>query len=352
MSKTPIRPRAAAPATVLALSLIFGMALARPLAAVPGEARARLEGGPFLPYRINAATLKDPSGLIGEMRLEGRSWDGSRLPLFEGRNAASSSSAELHFYLDEDIRSLVLTAADASGQVSIELDLSAEENRQGALGPAELAERDRMRALSIPPRLAAPISPEGGSLVLEASDILAAARLASSRFFAPQRPPIAITVLAISALGLALASLLRRGGPRLRGAGIGLGIALALAGAIVAAAMAAPGPWLFRAAFPPAAQGSQVSGVLERRLELRPGYTLVSFAPGEAESSPAPLQKWPALLFIGFSTSGAAGIPLAELGPEGSLMRLSPAPMVSSRGGSMTLRSGSFTTGWIVNEGD
>lgn len=69
--------------------------LACGLAAAALAAPARLEGGPFVPYRINQGRLVLDEGLQGEVELVGRRWSGAQVSLFRTRVAARTQVLDL-----------------------------------------------------------------------------------------------------------------------------------------------------------------------------------------------------------------------------------------------------------------
>ncbi len=296
----------------------------------------RLELGAFRPYRMNTARLLSQEGVSGDLELSGRLWDGRMVPLFRTRLEAVSRATELVFYLDEDLRAVQCKV----GGRSVEADLTGIEGRHGGVPVEEAALRSRMRSLD-PPVHFAPRGELPGRFSLAGTDLVMAGFQASTRLFGPvpSRTPLwwlggfATAALAVSTLPL------KRGGVRL----------LLLAGlsapvALVVLSSASPRPTLFSVSFPDAAPGTRVSGSLEPRLDDNRGYLRIRWnGGGEGASHP------PRVELVGLWAPTGEGVPLADMVPQGALVRFSTPPLVSALEGEARLTSPDFLTGWVVH---
>jgi hypothetical protein len=120
-----------------------------------------------------------------------------------------------------------------------------------------------------------------------------------------------------------------------------------MAGTLVVLKVSDLGATLFTVAFPGDDPGGRVAGVLDRRFEKRPGYTLIAYAGGgEGElGTPSPDR----VELVGLWVPNNVGIPLEDVVPPGTLVRFSAAPLVTVRDGEAFLSSRGFITGWVVH---
>lgn len=321
-------------------------------------AGARLEGGPFLPYRFNRATLSSETPIRGRVEIEGRKWDGQVQLLFAGESRAATESFDTAFYLDEDFRSIEARALTVSGEIELEIDLSGMTGFGADMTAAEGELRRVMRSLYPPPRGETGTGPAAGRLSLEGMSLETAAFRALG-LFKPAPRPAPLAILGAAALASILAAALPRAGSRRGRAATALCLAAALLGA-GAICLASPPPLLFRAVFPTREPGLQLSGYLERRVLLAEGCELVEYGPGAADDE-RPSAEGGAAAAGGAAPEIADGaavlallpprgeIPLDVVAPEGSRARFSPPPLVVARDG--WLYSGGRTSiGWTVRE--
>lgn len=300
-----------------------------------------LEGGPFLPYRLNHAVAVDAEGLSGLIEVSGVRWDGARVSLFRAEQEAQSQSVELAFYVDEDIRGLELKR---DGVREWAIDLAAEEGKTSTISAEETALRARMRGLDPPVHLALTSgAPERFSLM--GSDLVLAGFQASSALFGLSVRPAPWFLLAGFALVASLIGIWSVSGGtwRLRLLRGGATLAAALAVTL----MAVPEPTFFRVLLSGEGPGARVSGTLERRVDRWPGYTQVTYAAGEAEGGGAPGPG--SVDLVGLWTPAGTGIPVPEVAPGGSLVRFSSPPRVIRAGGDLRFASADFITGWVVH---
>jgi len=292
----------------------------------------RLEGGPFLPYRINRATAIREEGFSGSLELVGLRWDGGRVPLSRSEVEGRIQAVALAFYLDEDIRSLELAAR---GEAPLRLDLAGEP----ALGAAETDVRKRMRGFDPPAHLeAAGTPPERFSL--GGADLVMAGFQASYALFSLPVSWVPLAPLAGLAGVAVVASALGRRGAVLSGVA-------ALATTLLVVPLAAPRPMLYRVVFPGEGPETRVSGVVERRIEERAGYRQVVYAAGQAEGSVYP-QAGSAEL-VGLWAPGGTGLPVEEVVPSEALVRFSTPPLAISGRGGTRLSAPDFVTGWVLH---
>lgn len=307
----------------------------------------RLEGGPFLPYRINHAVASDAEGMLGSLELAGQRWDGSRVTLFRTFLKARSEAVDLVFYLDEDIRGLELKVEGQGTVRTSSVDLAAGEGRSGAITEGEVEARDRMRRLDPPVHL----TPEGSAserFSLMGSDVVMAGFQASSLFGLPvSRVPLLLlggfALLALAAA--AIPSDTTRGKVWART----LAIVASLGATIAVVLLTAHRPTLFTVAFADDGPGARVSGVLERRIDELPGYTRMAYAAGQEEGPGLPKPDQVELVGIWAPTDG--GIPVTDVVPPGSLVRFSSPPTATVAEGEALLGSKDFITGWVVHAG-
>lgn len=336
--------RPALSAAAIARRALPILALAIPPAAIRGAEplQARLDGGPFLPYRINRASLAADEGLLGDLELDGRRWDGTAIPLFRAQLGAQMGRTEIAFYLDEEVRGLEVRLAGVGEPRVLQLDLTRAEGREP---PGETKLRARMRALD-PPLRFAPSARPPARFALEGSDLgSAGVRVAAILFGVPiSRTPLIF--LGLSSLAAALAAALPRSGGRRSALAVILPLAAALAVTPLVALLAPPPPTLFRAAFPGHDPSAPVSGVLERRIEERTDHTLISYAASQAEAGA--LAQRGRVELVGLSALPEQGIPLEEVAAPGSILRLFPAPVVTNRDGQLRLGGRGFILGWVV----
>ena len=284
----------------------------------------RLEGGPFLPYRINQAVAVDDDGLLGILELQGLRWDGSRVPLFRTRVAALSQSVELAFYLDEDFRGLELRGDGPSSHRAASLDLAA----AGTLGAEETALRVRMRGLA-PPVHFAPDVNAPPRFALLGTDLVTAGFQASSALFGRSISRLPLMLLGAFTLAAWIASIIppttRRGRVWVRAVSAGT----ALVATVAVVYLAAPRAVFYSVAFP-------ASGVVERRTEELPGYTRVAYrGPGAGTVE-----------LVGLWAPLATGVPVRDVVPVDAWVRFSSPPLVLGEG---VLVSKDFVTGWVIH---
>jgi hypothetical protein len=311
------------------------------LAAVAAQAGPglTLEGEPFLPFRLNRAIARDEGGLSGTLELSGLRWDGSRALLCRTPLTGDSTSAELLFYLDEDIRALELRE---QGGAPLRLELPPP--RENPDTP-ESRMRLRMRALDPPVRL----SPDGegpARFAFEGADLGLAGYQASAALFGVSLSKLPLGILA----GFTLLALAAGSAPASWGRGRtllrGLRVVGATGAALTVLVVSRPPATLFTVAFQAGAPGTRVYGVVERRAEQRPGYAWVSYAAGASEGAvPAPR-----VALVGLWTPSGPGIPVEEAIPAGARVRLSSPPVVQYSERGWCLCSRDFVTGWVVHE--
>jgi len=319
---------AAPVAAPLAVMLALG-------AALPARADTRLEGGPWLPYRINRAKVAGDEPFKGLVELRGRLWDGSSRLLFRSEATARTRTMPIAFYADEEIRSLEL-AIDGR-----------EAARAASLDPLPPGEADRMRALVPPQRLAAGRNAPA-SLALEGAVAAQAGARIASRAFVPRMPVEALAVLAVSALAAAAAAALGRRDGRRSGASVALALAAALGGATGAALAATPAPTLYRAALPLEEPSTPLWGTIYRTETPFDGWRLVECRTENAQDG----ESGKRLVLLGIASGAGRGIPLEPLGEPDRPIRLSAAPLIVGREGSFLVESEYFLMGWAIHEGD
>lgn len=312
------------------------------IALLPFIARAdvRLDGGPFLPYRINQAVLADATGMEGTVEIVGRRWDDTRVPLFRTRLTAVSESVKACFYLDEDIRALEVTRGE--GEAIFMLDLAAEQ--RGLVATDEdTALRDRMRALA-PPVHTTPGGEAPSRFTLMGSDLGMAGFQAASTLFRWSPPPAPALVLLgfslIAALIAAIQAPTRRG----KLAKQFLLVVLVLGGSATVLLLGRPKAILFRVAFPRTEAAAQLSGVLERRTEELDGYQRVTYSTDRKEED-APVQ------LIGVWAPPGTTLPMRDALPEGAAVRFSRPPCIELEGSEYQLMGQWFVTGWVDHVG-
>lgn len=303
------------------MRLLLAFLLAVAAVAAPG---LRLEGDPFLPYRINHGVAADEDGLIGTLELLGLRWDGARIPLFRAPVGARSQSVELDFYLDEEFRGLEL-------RIGSERSVSIPLADVGLVDAEEAALRLRMRGL-VPPTHISPEARSPQSFQLLGSDPLAAGSLAASELFglpvsrlplAPLGVFAAVTLL-LSAIPWAVRGRRRIAWGVMAGASIGA--------TLLVVHLGAPRPRVFSVAFPGAGGASRV----ERRTDEQPAYTRVTYS--GAGAGPVEL--------IGLWAPTGTGIPVAEVVPAEARVRFSAPPLIAGEG---RFLSRDFVTGWVVH---
>ncbi len=321
------------------LALLLSMAAQ----ALPG---LHLEGGPFLPYRINHATATHTDGLLGTVELMGQRWDGTRVPLFRTRVAARSQAVALDFYLDEDIRGLELQVDGQGSDGSVAFDLAAAEGKAGALAAGETALRKRMRGLD-PPVHFAPDGAPPERFSLLGSDLVMAGFQASYGLFAvsasraPLMPLGGFVLAALIATAIASSTLGRRIVARV------LTVTAALGATVAIVLLAIPRPTLFSLAFPADGPGVRVSGMVERKVDELPGYTRVTYAAVQGEG--ASVVSSGTVELVGLWAPTGKGVPVADMVPAGALVRFSSPPLATWVEGELVFGSKDFVTGWVVH---
>jgi hypothetical protein len=309
-------------------------------AAVQAAPGLRLAGGPFLPYRVNHAVANHTDGILGQVELLGRRWDGAWVPLFRTRVVALSQVVELAFYLDEDIRGLELRVEGQRAEGITSVDLASGDGQSGPNDAEEAALRSRMRGLDPPIRLEpAGDAPERFSLV--GSDLVLAGLQASSALFvisASRTPLILLGGFVIAAL---IATMVDRRIAKVLIVGMALGAAMAVV------YLAAPRPTFISVSFPAAGPEARVSGVVERRVEELPDYRRVTYA-GQGEGTA--LERAGTVDLVGLWAPVGRGVPLVDIVPPGSRVRFSSPPVATWVDGELRFESKDFITGWVVHE--
>lgn len=284
----------------------------------------RLEGGPFLPYRVNQAVAVDDEGLFGRLELLGLRWDGRRIPLFRTQVAARSQSVALVFYLDEDIRGLELQSEGPGSNATAALDLAA----VGTIGAEETLLRTRMRGLK-PPVHRSPEEYAPGRFVLSGSDLASAGFQASSALFGHAASRVPLLPLGAFVLAVWVIASISPAAGRRRTILRVVTAATVVTVAIAVVYLAVPKPRLFKVAFPK-------TGVVERKTFEWPEYTLVVYTGPEAGT----------VELVGFWAPLGTGIPVADVVPPGARVRFSVPPIATGEG---VLVSEVFVTGWVVH---
>jgi hypothetical protein len=303
-----------------------------------------LEGGPFLPYRINHATARSTGGLFGNVELAGQRWDGVRVPLCRMRATTRSEVLDLVFYLDEEIRGLELQV-DGQGPASI--DIAAGEGKAGAIEAGETALRSRMRSLNPPVHLAREgEAPERFSL--GGSDLVMTGFQASNALFADPVSRAPLVPLGGFVLAVLIAAMIAPSTRRRRIIARALTVSAVLGATVAIVYLAAPRPRLYSVALPADGPDARVSGVVERMTEELPGYTRVTYAAGRGEGSGNAGSG--TVNLVGLWAPGQRGVPVADLVPPGSLVRFSSPPLVTLLDGEFVFGSKGFVTGWVVHE--
>ena len=350
---------------LLALALAQPRLPAQTPLAAPGSSGGsdlRLEGGPFLDYRINRARLLSDSGIEGLVRVEGRLWDGRSVDLFAARAAASTGAMDIAFYLDEGMRGFEVLVDGPVGTERLEVDLATETASEPATaGSAPTAGGGRtevvalLRGLEPPTRVALgpPLPP---AIDIENSSLSGAGSRALSAFARPAPRRAWPILLLLAAVGIVAAGVPRPEGRRRRLALI-LPCAAAASATVGLAFAAAPVSTLFVAVFPAYRASAPLSGVLDRRVEPRAGYSLVSYAPGQAEGKsqaalPVPARPGGSIELLGIAAPVERGIPLDDLDQLGSDLRFASPPSITSRGGRLLVGADELLTGWVVHDSE
>jgi len=310
-----------------------GLALLLSLTLQAATEGPRLEGGPFLPYRINHATVSREEGLTGRLELLGQRWDGGKVPLFRTEVEGRTQAVDVVFYLDEDIRSLELRAPGA-GPAHVELV------REEGSDPAEAALRQRMRRFNPPAHLETSGTPPE-RFSLGGTDLGMAGFQASYALFLLPISRLPLAPLAGFALVAVFAAALGRRGPALRAGAV-------LAATVLGVYLAAPKPTLYRIVFPAEGPEARMSGVVERRIEERPGARHVVYAAGQEEGG---IQAHGGSTeLVGLWAPARTGISLEELVPPGARVRFSSPPLATLEHGETRLTAPEFVTGWVLHE--
>jgi len=310
--------------------------------------RLIIEGGPFLPFRLARASVVSEAGIIGRIRISGLLWDGGRRALFEGDTEALAGRVETAFFLDGEIKSLVVEARGPSGEMSGE----------ASVDPSSVEEEASIAALGIPYRgssspLAMSVSKSpplrlalgGGGLQHES--FVAASRL----FVVPlDRRPLYV-VFGYALLAALIASLRRRERvkpiseePTPRALPRGLDFRFVALGLTAIAASATlifgspPEASLFSAAFPSPEGGSAVSGELEGSFDSGPGYKRYSW--GDASSG---------ALLIGLYTPNGSSVPLELIEKKDALYRFEVPPLVRLERDELVVVSPRLRLGWRLH---
>ena len=310
-----------------------------------------LEGGPFLPYRMNHAVVTSPNGLLGTVELLGQRWDGTLAPLYRCQGSARSESVDLVFYLDEDIRGLRLQVDGQESDGAAFIDLATDEGKSGAMEVGETVLRNRMRSLDPPIHLAPDGDPpERFSLV--GSDLIMSGFQASSALFSisASRAPL-IPIGGFLLIVLITAALPLNTGRR-RILASTLTICAAFGSTAVIVYLAVPRPTLFSVAFAADRHDAKISGVMERKVDERPGYTRVAYAARQELQSDAvkPETGNPGTVeLVGLWAPTRIGVPVTDIVPSGSLVRFISPPLVTLVDGVPVLGSKNFITGWVVH---
>jgi hypothetical protein len=317
------------------VTVLFALLLVRSV----GAEELRLESGTLRPYQMNRARVMAEDGFAGVVELYGRLWDGRSVPLFRSVLAVESRSLELTFYLDEDIRGLECR----SGSRMATLDLAALEGQRGPGSLANVALRSRMRSLDPPvPLVPRGEAPEQFSLV--GTDLVMAGIQASVTLFGFVIPRTVVWVLVGFAACALVVSAIE---PRCRVWALVLLAGASMTGTLAVLKTSGPGATLFSVTFPGDGPGARVAGVLERRIEKRPDYTLVAYSGGGEGGLGIPSSERVDL--VGLWVPQAAGIPLEDVVAPGACVRFSAPPLVTVRDGEAFLSSSHFITGWVVH---
>ncbi len=326
-------------------SVLLALLASAAALAAPG---LRLRGEPFLPYRINHAVASQEDGVLGNLELQGQRWDGSEVTLFRTQVKARSQAVELAFYLDEDIRRLILQVGGPETRQVLAVELAAAGTGGAVMPAAESAARIRMRRLT-PPVYLAPGGEAPERFSLPGSELATAGLQASSSLF---RIPVSRTPLwllgGFAGLALLLAGLpfhFPRGKRLARLFAVGLATLAILF-------LVDRRPILFIVAFPGDAEGAKrsddppsfmsgarLSGTLERRVDEQPGYRRVAYlsAQGQVE-------------LVGLWAPLAPGLPLGAVVPSGASVRFSVVPLLTMAEGELCIGAQGFVTGWVVHE--
>ena len=306
----------------------------------------RLDGGPFLPYRINHATATSSEGLFGSVELLGQRWDGTRVPLFRTHVTARSQAVELVFYLDEDIRGLELQVDGQGMEEPVSIDLAASEGKSGAVDESETVLRNRMRGLDPPIHLAPDGDPPQRFSMVGSDPIMAGFQASYALFsISVSRAPLVPLggFILVTMFAAAITPSTRR--RQIIARAITIFVVLGVTVAIVF--LAVPRPTLFSVAFPTDRPDARISGVLERRIEELPGYTRVTYAAGQGEGFGA--MESGNVELVGLWAPAGRGVPMADIVPSGSLVRFSVPPLATLLDGELMFGSKDFVTGWVVH---
>lgn len=333
--------------------------------AAPG---LRLRGEPFLPYRINHAVAFHEGGVLGNLELQGQRWDGSEVTLFRTQVKARSQAVALAFYLDEDIRRLILRVGGPETRQVLAVELAAAGAGGAAMPVDEIAACIRMRRLT-PPVYLAPggEAPERFSLL--GSDLATAGLQASSSLFRIPVSPTPLWLLggfAGFALILAVLPFHSRRGKRLARL-IAVGMAtLAILFLVdrrpilfsvtfpgddpdVVSGLGPDTTWgstrgdaegAKRPGGPPSfMSGARLSGTFERLVDEQPGYRRIAYlaAQGQVE-------------LVGLWAPLAPSLPLGAVVPPGAWARFSAVPLLTMAEGEVFIGAQGFVTGWVVHE--
>jgi len=328
----------------------------------------RLGGEPFLPYRINHAVASQADGVLGKLELQGQRWDGSKVTLFRTRVKARSQAVALAFYLDEDIRRLILQVGAPETLQALVVELAPAGAGGGVMTAEESAVRIRMRRLT-PPVYLAPTGKAPQRFTLPGSELATAGLLAASSLFWIPISPVPLGLLG-GFTGLALLITVLPAGAR---GWKPLARVFATGMATLAILFLADRrPTLFSVTFPgdmpdvvaglgPAstwgssrggAEGAKrlggppsimsdtrLSGTFEGRVDLQPGYRRVAYLAGQGSVE-----------LVGLWAPSGPGLPLETVLPPGALVRFSAVPLLTMADGAFHIGAKGFVTGWVVHE--
>lgn len=226
----------------------------------------RLEGGPFLPYRIATARIGNEGGREGTIRLLGLPWEGKPRLLFETTVDAYAEIVEAAFYIDEELRALVVERVSRG---EVERGPETPLLRREGESPEEARLSAEMRAFPFPLVETSRGDPPA-SFALAEDSLESAARKAAGRLFVLPGPGRSILVV-LGAFALASVLLGRLRFPKRR-TELVLALIFSLAAAGLVVIFLPQQALLYTVALPSADPAARLSGSLVGRNEGGQGW--------------------------------------------------------------------------------